>query len=103
MAANRPRELDAPPHPIHVGAGAERRPLARQDERAGRRVGVLLESGANRLQRRRQLGDQNVVEGVSYLRAGERDAGDGRRRLEAKASERRDRGRLAHRGTSHIR
>ena len=59
-------------HPGDVGAGAERRAVAGQDDRAERPR--LLAS--ERRERRPQLGDERRVERVVDLGPGERDAGD---------------------------
>ena len=60
-------------HPVDVGAGAERRTVAGEDD--GPQLGRRLAGEAG--ERRPELGDQRGVERVVDLGAGERDAGDG--------------------------
>ncbi len=60
-------EVDRRPHPLDVGARAEARAVAREDDRAG---------GTDVHERLGELGDQRCVEGVPRLRTGERHAQD---------------------------
>ena len=64
------------PHPVEVRAGAERRPVAREDHAAQIRR-RLPRKGR---ERRSQLGDERRIERVVDLRAGQRHPGDRRRR-----------------------
>src|SRR5687767_2497577 len=57
-------------HPVQVGAGAERRPVAGQDYNAHRRIVLDFKEGFL------EQSDERVIERIAYVRPVERDAGN---------------------------